>query len=396
MEDSRSGDTTFLDEELDFDLDFDEPEASVAVERPRRSLSRKPKDAYRPRRLGTPNWSRIASAAFIAVVVVFVLGFAIKSYLDARKTSAYQDYFSTVGDLTRQSDTQGKQLESMLASPSGADRGQLIAQLERMHNNAEGLLRDARKAEVPEEMADTHVWVETTLEYRAIGIDELERAMATALAADDRAEAAKLVAEANRLLEASDQVWETSYIPGVRRVLENEQVTDVKVPDSNFITDPEFTSVKAVKLTLDRLASPANAADGKKGAGKCAEGQTCGGALGQVTIAPTGEALATSGVTEIASSESLAFTVPFENQGTVQATKVPVTVEITGDNMKAPVKLSGTIDQVDPGQTGTAQIALTEPPLFGEILTVTVTAGPIPGEVNQTNNSARYDVQFTL
>ena len=396
MEDTRNDTSAFLDEDLDFDLDFDSPDVAAAPARSRRSFARKPKDAYRPRRLGTPNWSRIASAIFVAVVVVFVVGFGVKTILDARKASAFRDYFSAVGDITKQSDTQGKQLEEMLASPSGADRGQLIAQLERMHNNSETLLRSARKTKVPDQLAETHQWAITALEYRAIGIDELRRSMATALAADDRAAAAVAVAEANTRLTASDVVFEVSYRPEAKQVLDAEGVSDVKIPESNFITDPEFTSVKAVKLSLDRLASPANAAPGKKGAGKCASGETCGGALGRVTVAPSGEALATSGVTEIASSENLAFTVPFENQGTVQATKVPVTVEITGDNLDEPVKLTATIDKVDPGQTGSVNVALSEPPLFGEVLTVTATAGPIPGEVNGSNNAARYQVTFTL
>ena len=61
-----------------------------------------------------------------------------------------------------------------------------------------------------------------------------------------------------------------------------------------------------------------------------------------------------------------------------------------------PVKLTGVIDVVDPGQTATAKVALDEVPNFGEVLDTEILVGPIPGEKTADNNKASYQIQFSL
>ena len=395
MDDRTPNGSTFIDEEIDFDTILEEDDAPQ--EPSRRMLKSRKRDAYRPKRLGrtAPNWSRIATALFIGAVVLFVIAFGVKSVLDHRKASAYKDYFGQVSEVTTQSDAQGKELSDLLSQPSGADRTQLIARLEKLTGRARTSLADSRAIETPDSMTTTHAWLVTTMQYRVNGLNGLQKAMIAALAAKDQNAAAVAVAAANERLAASDVIMADSFAGNARRVLAREKVTDVTVQESEFVTDPEFTSPKAMALMLGRLTSGRTAAtkDGKVIDPK--DGKIHGGQLGAVTISPSGETLSATGVTEIAGSDDLAFEVTFDNQGEGQETQVPVTITLKDENSE-PQELNGVLETVDPGELASVQIRLEEVPTFGETLTATVQVGPVPGEKDPTNNAATFQLLFKL
>ena len=393
---SRS--SSFLDDDLDFDLLLEEDD--LLQEEPTRSRvglgggSGKPQASYKPKRLRvTPDWTRLATAAGVAAVALFVVAFALNAFMDHRKAGSFRDYFAAVGELDKQSSAQGEELTGLLSQPSGAERAQLVAKLERMQARAEGLQRDAEKLSVPNELQNTHQWAVTTLQLRANGLDAMRRAMASALTAKDTKAAATAVAEAAKRLQASDVVDQDLFRASGRAVLSREKVNDVRIPESTFVTDPEFTSVKAAKLMLERLSTGATNAAGEVKVPD--DGKVRGGQLQVTTVVPSGQELSTSSTTEISGSDDLAFEVTFFNQGEVQATQVPVVVEIRGDNSE-PVKLTGAIDSIDPGAEGSVRIPVGDAPTFGDVMTVSVSAGPVPGEKTAGNNSATYSVVFKL
>ena len=114
-----------------------------------------------------------------------------------------------------------------------------------------------------------------------------------------------------------------------------------------------------------------------------------------MTVSPSGQTLSQTSLTEIKGGADVVFDVPFTNQGEVQLTDVPVTVTMRSDTGE-PIELNGTIDVVDPGQTGTAKVALSATPDFGVPMTMDVLVGPIPGEKTTDNNRATFQVQFAL
>jgi hypothetical protein len=299
-----------------------------------------------------------------------------------------------VDELVTKSDAQGEEVVTLLATPSGADRAQFVSRLEKIQTRSRGLVNDAEALNAPDGMAPANEWLVTVMQYRANGVGALRRSMAGALVAKNRTEAAETVAAANQRFIASDVIYADSFSTVVRTQLRKDGVTGVSVPTSVFVTDPEFGSTDAMKLALDRLTTGLKTKPGERPE-PINDGKVHGGQLGQVTVSPSGETLSTSGVTEIAGSSDLAFEVPFQNQGEVQATQIPVVVKISGDNTD-PVEYSATIDSVDPGEVGSVRVPIEEVQVFGEQLEVTVTAGPIPGEQTVDNNSASYQVMFRL
>jgi hypothetical protein len=398
MDDGRQLGSTFIDEDLDFDTLLEDDD--FQVEQPRRASipgmgATKPVKRYRPTRLRvTPNWSRIAVAVLVGAVVLFVFGWGVKAWLDHRTASAYKSYMTKVDDLVNKSDAQGEEVVTLLATPSGADRAQFVSRLEKIQTRANGLVKDAEGLDAPDGMLPANEWLVTVMQYRSNGVGALRRAMAGALVAKNRTEAAETVAAANQRFLASDVIYADSFSRVVREQLRKDGVTGVSVPTSQFVSDPEFGSVDEMKLALDRLTTGLKTKPGETPE-PINDGKVHGGQLGQVTVSPSGETLSTSGVTEIAGSSDLAFEVPFENQGEVQATQIPVVVKISGDNTD-PVEYSATIDSVDPGEVGSVRVPIEEVQVFGEQLEVTITAGPIPGEQNVDNNSASYQVMFRL
>jgi hypothetical protein len=371
-----------------------------AAARPRPVIKRRGAGPYKPARLrANPNWSRIAAAAFIALVVVTIMWFAVSSYMNSRKQAAYKSYFAGVGDLMAKSDSQGQALQSLL-SQNGTDRAQLIGQLQNLGATADTYVSQGRKLNAPSAMTGTNLWLVTTLQYRRDGIVNLRKALMTALGASSDATAADAVVQANDRFIASDVVWSDSYANAARQVLAHQNVGSVTVPPSQFLKDQTvtFATSKDATLMLQRLRSaapPTVGPDGKLVVKAVHDGKIHGGQLGQVTMDPSGQTLSSTGVTEVSGSDSLAFEVSFENQGQVQETNVPVSVTLTSPN--APdIPLTASIPAVDPGATGSVKVPLSTVPAFGATYKVNITVGPVPGERNVSNNSGTFQLQFKV
>lgn len=422
MDDSTRGGSTYAGDEVDeFDLlladDDDELEPPAgrsgltgriraiqppAVDggtaaRPRRTRGAGADAGAGSRLRIAPDWSRIAAVLFVAAVVLFIVGFAVSSFMGHRKQGAFDTYFGDVRDVMTQSTAQGEELQSILDEPTGGDRAQRVARLEQLAERSHALVVEARKLEVPEAMAPAHEWMVTTLEYRERAIDQLQTSLTTALTAKKSETAAAAVADALARALASDVIWVDSYSTEAKHVLDVEGIEGVSVPQSEYLRNHDIVGPEAAAQMLDRLKS-SQAVDPKtKKVAVPNDGKTRGGELQatQVVVAPSGTALMTDGLTKIQGGDDVEFEVPFTNQGDVQLSGVPVTITIRGDNSD-PIELVGEIDTVDPGETATAKVSLDEVPTFGEILTMSIEVGPVPGEKTVENNKATYEVQFSL
>lgn len=352
--------------------------------------------AGRPSIRITPDWNRLAAVLFVVAVVLFLLYFAVTSIMSSRREGAYKDYFGEVRDVASQSSAQGVELDSILVDPNAGDRTERIARIEQLAARADKLAKEAATIEAPEQMTGAHAWFQTSLEYRAAGLDAVKRTLSQSIETKDQTASAEAVAGAMARLVAADVLWADSFAVDARTILKEDEVTGVAVPDSVFVKDLEALSPKAVATMLDRLAVSPTATEGK--AAKVPDdGKIRGGQLegGQITIAPSGQTLTLGGLTEIKGGDNVTFEIPFTNQGEVQLTEVPVKITLRGDESE-PVELQGVIERVDPGQTATAQVALDEMPNFGEVLDVDILVGPIPGEKTADNNRASLQVQFSL
>jgi hypothetical protein len=407
----RSSGTGFADDFDEFDLllEDDDDEQPTAVQpavgttrAPRTKRSIAPRRGTKPRGTRpsiriTPDWNRVAAVGFVVAVVLFVLWFAVSSIMSARREGAYKDYFGKVRDIASTSTSQGDQLASIINSPDGGDRAERIAQIEELSTRADKLVTKAKALDVPKQLVDQQAYLVQSLQYRASGLDAVQRSLGASAGAKDQDAAAAAVAQAMARLVASDVVYADSFAVSARQVLKGDDVNGVTVPDSVVVSDLELLSPKALSATLDRLASSVSTTATGKVAGGCAEGKVCGGQLqtGSITVDPTGQTLDPSGVTDIKGGDNVAFEVPFMNQGEVQLTQVPVKITLRGADSD-PMTLTGIIESVDPGQTATAKVPLDEIPNFGEVLDMDVLVGPIPGEKTADNNRGSFQLQFSL
>ncbi len=393
MDDDMRNDFLIDDAELDLD---DEVDAPTAVRRRGRGNDARRTAAYRPARMRrTPNWSRIATAAFVVVVGLAVLYVAVSSWRGHARKVAFEQYFDDVRDVVNQSNTQGKELDSMLTQNSGVDRAQLVSQLEKLERRSAALQRDAAKVEAPEQLVSAHKWLVVTMEYRQHGFEQLRRGMTSALSTRDQSGAATALSGAMARLLASDVLYEDSYASRARAALRSSDVSGITVPDSVTVAQLDAVAPKGMELILDRLRS-SRVTTTKGGKTKpVKDGKVHGGQLDQVTITPSGEVLTAGSVTEITGSDELAFEVTFTNQGEVQETKIPVVITLSSD-ANPTVELSGEIEVVDPGQTGSVTIPVDEVPAFGTTFDMKVMVGPVPGERTVDNNGASYQVTFRL
>lgn len=403
----RSSGTSFADDFDEFDHLLDEDDAAPVASRtgrlPKVRAAAATTPAPAPARPGrrpsiriTPDWNRVAAVLFVVAVVLLVLWFAISSFLGARREGAYKEYFTDVRAIASQSEAQGDELDSILVDPNAGDRSERIARIEELAGRADRLASEAEALEAPEQLQGAQQWLETSLRYRASGLDAVQRSLSASIEAKDKEASAESVAQALARLVASDVLWADSFAVVSRTQLQSDQVEGVAVPDSVFVGDLEALSPKGVGAMLDRLAvsTPATPAGA---AAVPDDGKVRGGQLegGQVVVAPSGQTLVPGQLTEIKGGGDVTLEVPFTNQGEVQLTQVPVKITLRGSESE-PMTLVGAIDVVDPGQTATAKVALDEVPNFGEVLETEILVGPIPGEKTADNNRAQYQLQFTL
>lgn len=384
--DDRTRELELLDD--DFDLFDDEPADDRSE--PERSPQRKRFSARRPR--SAPNWSRIGTAIAVGLVVIFTFGMIVKACAESRRNSAYENYFAQVDELLQNSDRQGKELDSVLDSPTGAERAQITVKIEELANDAGELTRQAQEIETPESLRDdTHEWLIATLTYRQNGLTNLKRALAQALgSSDDPATTSKVAAEAMQRLLASDVIYRDSFAATAKDQLAADDVKEVEVPESTFVENLEFGSPQNMELVIQRLQSDTPA--GKKKQSGPVKG-VHGLGLSTVVAQPSGLELAGGLANEIQASADLAFEVLVENQGEGQETQVPVEIELKGTQSE-PLKLTATLDTIDPGAKVPVTVPVTQTPTLGETLTMTVKIGTVPGEKIDSNNSAAYTVQF--
>lgn len=414
----RSSGTTFSDDFDEFDLLLEDDDDDVAATpapagsrpgrtpAPRRGMgagaaadeSRPAGPGGRPRLRVTPDWNRVIAVLLVGVVALFLLWLLVSTISSSRREGAYKDYFAATRTIAETSSKQGKELSAILTDPAKGSTAQRIAEIEGLSTRVEDLARQADDLEAPEQLAPADEWFRTSLQYRANGVDAVQRALGNSIDAKDQEAAAQAVSSALSRLVASDVVYADSFVVTSRAVLREDGVEgDVTVEESVFAVDPDMYGPKAVESMLDRIAggtaSPTEG--GSPAPAACADGTTCGGEIGQVAMSPTGTALTPGGLTEVAGGEDIAFEVPFTNQGEVQLTGVPVKIVLRGEESD-PVTLTGVVDLVDPGQTATATVSLDEPPNFGETLEWSATVGPIAGEKTADNNSSSGQLVFNL
>ena len=378
---------TERDTDIEFDF-FEEPETREAA-RPERPPARGgPRPPMRTPPGFTPLLRLVGLIAF-AIVIVVLLVYAIQGCESSSKHAKYQHYMSKVAQIAANSHSIGVRLTNLLAQP-----GLKATDVQR---RLAGLARDeqqdadaARAIDPPGRLREQHSRMIDALQYRYSGIvgiaDSLTQVLKTKSLAAAKAGAA-LEVPAQRLL-ASDVVWDDSFRDPAKQVLRNQGVGDVRVPNSNFVQDPDFFTAAGLGAIVTRLRGVSVT-------------PTAGGLHGTNIVStkalPKGTELSTSTRLPVVASTNLAFEVTVEDSGDSAEVQIPVTLTITGGT-KSIVKRQ-TIGFINAKATTAGpfrNIQLDPSFLASNSTSVKVNVQPVKNEHNVTNNTSEYPVIFSL
>jgi hypothetical protein len=381
---------TERDSDIEFDF-FDEPETEEATERVRTPRRPPPGGPRRPVRTpqGLIPMLRLAGLIAFLILAAVLLVVGIRSCASSSKHDKYSAYIQDVGSVARRSDQIGTLLNQSL-SATGIKETDLESKISGLAVQQQQVVAQATQLNPPGPLRVEQAHLIEVLKLRASGLSRLADAFRQTATAKDANTSGRLLADQARLLAASDVNWDFYFREPTRLELAHQNITDIGVvPDSNIFSNPDLASTQAMADVWRRVHG---AATGGTPGGKH------GSALVSVTALPDGKRLtagAPATANQITASTDLAFQVAVLNSGNFQETNVGVTLTIQ-KSPKSIVKRMK-IDVINTGQTKTVtftNINLTG--LFGLPTTVKVDVEPVPGETTRTNNTAEYNVIFSV
>ena len=375
---------TERDTDIEFDF-FEEPETREAA-RPTRPPARGgPRPPVRTPQGLTPLLRLVGLIAF-AIVIVVLLVYAIQGCQSSSKHSKYSNYMSKVSEIASHSQSIGTRLGSLLTN-RGIRAPALQRQLAGLARDEEQDANAARAIDPPGRLRDEHLRLIDALEYRYSGIVGFSDALAQALKSKSSGAGTLLEVPAQRFI-ASDVVWDDSFREPSVQVLRNEGVGDVRVPDSNFVKNPDFFTATPLNALVTQL----------RGANVTPKtGGLHGTNIVKTRALPRGTELSTSQRLPVVAGTDLGFEVTIEDSGDSAEVSIPVTLTIT-NGTKNIVK-TGRIDFINAKEQKTVtfkNIQLDSLFFASQSTSVKVTVQPVRGEANTENNTSTYPVIFSL
>jgi len=371
-------------DDIEFDF-FDEPETEEATERvrtPRRPPGGPPRRPVRP--AGFIPMLRLAGLIAFLILAAVLLVVLVKGCANDSKRGAYASYMEKVRAIAGRSDQIGRSLNQTLTA-TGIKETELESRLNGLAAQEQQEANQAKSIDPPGRLRAEHAHLIEALQLRASALSRLADAFHRTATASNATKSGGLLAEQARLLVASDVNWEFYFKEPAIQELKSQNVTNVLVPDSKMIENPDLASTQAMANVWQRIHGAATGGT---------PGGNHGSALVSVTALPDGKKLDPNAENTITASTDLAFQVVVEDSGDFQEFNIPVTLTIA----KSPSSIvkHKKIDIINAGQQRMVTFTDLGPPPFGVPTTVKVDVQPVPGEKTTTNNSAEYRVIFSL
>ncbi len=380
------------DDDIDFDF-FDEPETQEATQRRRLPRFERPPGGGGPRPpLRTPTGLtpllRLVGLILFAIFIVVVLVLWVQSCRGAAKHDTYASYIDRARAIGHASDQIGDEVQRKLTTP-GIKRDALVSSLEGYASSQDQALTDAESIRPPGPLRTEHSHLIDALQLRAQGLHALARGFAQASVKTATKDGETLSQQA-QMLTASDVVWNVFFYDATKQELTRQSITGVNVPQSSFFPNPELAGTTSMVRLVQGFGGASTG--GQQSTGSC----PCGDELVSVEALPQGITLTTSQPNTVKATTDLAFRATVKNSGNVQETQVPVTLTI-GTGPTAIVKHQ-TITLIDPGTTTTVTFKGFNLPasMFGAKEQLKVEVAPVSNETRTQNNSATYDVFFSV
>jgi hypothetical protein len=372
---------TERDSDIEFDF-FDEGETreATAAERPRR---RGPRPPVRPPAGLTPLLRLIGLISF-AILVVLLLVFWVNSCREDRRKDAYRDYVEDMSTLADDSEALGRNLNTLLTS-RGQSQAQIEQRLEGLAQNQEQLADQARDLDPPGPLRQQNRHAIEAFDFRISALRGMAQAFRQTASTRDANQAGRLLAEQAKRFIASDVVWDDLFAAPAVEELDNQEISGVQVPDSNFFPNPDIATTTSMRGIWQRIRGAATG------------GQACsprGTGIVSVAALPGRQRLSPDTQNTVEATNDLAFVVTIENSGCAQESRLPVTLTI--QKSPTPIVKRSVLDLINPAESKAVTFTDIGTVPFAERTSVAVEVEPVPDEGRTDNNSVEYPVIFSL
>jgi hypothetical protein len=318
----------------------------------------------------------IAGAILLAVIFILV----INNCRGDQKQAAYEGYIEDAGAVATESAELGTQLNERLTTP-GIRLEALRTDVEGLREQQEQILRRAQDLSPPGPLLEQQEALVEAMQFRVNGLAGLARGLQLVAQTDDPQESGSNLANQAQRLVASDVVYADAFRAAAESVLEQQGITNVAVPASVFVQNPEFGSPTFWTQTVQRLTQGPEA------------GGLRGNGIAGVRVQPGGQELVRGEDNTVEQSADLAFEVLIENSGESQETQVKVILIVRQDPQ---IRKEQVIDVINPDETKTVRFTGFDNLQFSTQTTLQVQVEPVQGEQNTNNNTREYPIIFTL
>ncbi|MGH3041416.1 MAG: CARDB domain-containing protein [Gaiellaceae bacterium] len=371
------------DPQTDIEFDFFD-ESPTTESSPRKKDSPPGRRRRLPKRPPTPPGGPqlyrlgVLIAAAILLAVIFIL--VVNNCRGDQKRAAYEDYMESATTVATGSADLGRELNNQLTTP-GIRLEALRSQVDGLHDQQQQILRQAQELGPPGPLVEQQEALVEAMQFRVNGLAGLARGLQLVAETDNPEESSGNLANQAQRLVASDIVYADAFKAAAESVLEQQGITNISVPASVFVQNPEFASPAFWTQSVNRLTQGPEAT-GLRGNG-----------IEGVRVLPEGQELSATGDNTVQVSEDLAFEVLVENSGESQETQVKVTLVV---RQQPRISKEQTIDVINPGETKRVRFTGFDNIAFSTQTTLLVTVEPVPGEQNTNNNTREFPIIFTL
>jgi len=369
-------------DDIEFDFFEESDTRETQEERPRRG----PRPPVRPPTGLTPLLRLIGLISF-AILIVLLLVLWVNGCRENKRKDAYRHYVEKVADYGQQSQRLGRNFNALLTT-RGTKESAVESELSGLARQQEQIASAARGLNPPGRLRAEDAHMLDSLDLRTNGLTGMSDAFrSTASSKNATTAGGELAVQMQRLI-ASDVIWQDLFKEPTKSELRRLGVTGVNVPDSIFLANPDIATTASMKSLWQRIHGTTAGGSG---------GTTCtprGTGLVSTKALPSGKDLSTSSLNTIPLSTDLVFTVTVKNSGCAQ--EVGLRVTLTIQQSPKPIKAHKTIPLIDSGNEESVSFSGLGLPPLDQKTTLTVEVDPVPGETRTDNNSATYQVQFSV
>ena len=359
-------------------VEFSEPDDPLPASRRRPASPRTRRGgAPQPRQPRGDLLKRRLIGLGAAILLIVLVGFAIRGCLDARKERSYENYLRDLSALVSTSNQLAGEFFDRLRNP-GDNEPQFRDQVASSRGTGEDLFRRAQGLDTPGELSEAQEDLNLAFELRRDGLASISEQIPAALGNKGRLDALQQIVRDMRQFLASDVLYARAK-ETIERVLAEQELSG-EVPASVFLpqTDPWLDEVQLAAVLSQVAANTGAAGDDVRGT-----------ELSSAVLKPGGVPL-TADTTNTLGQAPTMIEISVLNGGAVNESGIAVAFQLVGgvDTIQGQT----TIPRIPAGTTKSAELAIEGEIPTGEELTLTVTALPVPGETIVDNNEAIYQV----